>query len=232
MKRVHLMFLPLLDQLLDDLDDVTVFQVLLSARCSLDFHNGSLDGSQSGDSILLMVLHRMNQISLDCIFQSVHIYFFYKLVDRTGFQPALCLRCYMKCASLLRCHSFSVLPQSYRAIFQITELTPRQPLFNRALCIFELPARIFSLHLQCVVFNFHFLDNVFLVIVSLVVPVLTHMVTITEETLVCTEMYISTILLALLLTHRVCRFQCRLKMVVGYLRFNIESYQREADIVG
>ena len=51
-------------------------------------------------------------------------------VDLTGFQPALCLRCYMKCASLLRCHSFSVLPQSYRAIFQITELTPQYLLFN------------------------------------------------------------------------------------------------------
>ena len=52
------------------------------------------------------------------------------LVDLTGLQPALCLRCYMKCASLLWFHSFSVHPQSYRAIFQITELTPQYLLFN------------------------------------------------------------------------------------------------------
>ena len=69
------------------------------------------------------------------------------------------------------------------------------------------------------VFNFYILNNVFLVIICLVVPVLSNMITITEETLVCTEMYISTILLTLLLTHRLRRFQCGLLVVVGLLRF-------------
>ena len=44
------------------------------------------------------------------------------------------------------------------------------------------------------------------------------MVTITEEALVCTEMYIGTILLTLLLTHRVRRLQCGFQMIIGYLR--------------
>ena len=57
------------------------------------------------------------------------------------------------------------------------------------------------------------------IIFSLVLSVLSNVVTITEETLVCTEMYISTILLTLLDTHRLRRFQCGLLVVVGLLRF-------------
>ena len=53
-------------------------------------------------------------------------------VGPTGFQPALCLRCHIKRDSLLSI-SISVLPQTYRAIFQITELTPWLSFESRSL---------------------------------------------------------------------------------------------------
>lgn len=65
---------------------------------------------------------------------------------------------------------------------------------------------------QCVVFDLRILDYVSLVIVSLVLPVLTNVITVTVETLVGTEMGI------VFLSHLLRRFECSLQMVVGYLR--------------
>ena len=71
-----------------------------------------------------------------------------------------------------------------------------------------LPARLF--HFQCVVFDLH-IGNYLLVILGLVLPVLTDVVTVTEETFVNTEMSV------VFLPHLLGGLLCRLKMIVGYL---------------
>ena len=42
-------------------------------------------------------------------------------VEQMGFEPTLCLRCHIKCASLIEFHFFSVLPQNYSTMFQIAD---------------------------------------------------------------------------------------------------------------
>ena len=74
---------------------------------------------------------------------------------------------------------------------------------------FMLPAHLF--HFQRVVFDLH-IGNYLLVIFSLVLPVLTNVITVTEETLIDTEMSVVS------LTHLVGSLLCRFQMVVGYLR--------------
>ena len=64
---------------------------------------------------------------------------------------------------------------------------------------------------QCLVLHLN-ISNDRPVIFCLVVPVLTNVITVTEETFIDTEMCV------VFLSHLVCGLLCRFQMVVGYLR--------------